>query len=64
MDPITRDQFKKVLFEKVCLPAILEQNKKDRDVGKTLCPKMDEVVNRYSQILINYPEPVAQGVAQ
>jgi len=59
MDPVTRDQIKKVLFEKVCLPAILEQAKADRDGGKTLCPKMDEVVDIYSQILIDYPAPVA-----
>jgi len=61
MDSVTRESFKKVLFKKVCLPAILEQNKADRDNGKVLCPKMDEVVSIYSQILIEYPAP---GVAQ
>jgi len=64
MDSATRESFEKVLFEKACLPAILEQAKADRDNGKVLCPEMDEIVNIYSQILTDYPEPVTQGVTQ
>ena len=61
MDSVTRESFKKLLFEKVYLPAILKQNKKDRDAGKVLCPKMDEAVNIYSQILADY---LARGGTQ
>lgn len=61
MDPITRKNIKKLLFDKVCPPAILEQIQTDRAEGKTLCPKMNNVINIYSQILIDNPAP---GVAQ
>jgi len=64
MDSVTRESFKKVLYEEASLPAILAQHKADRDDGKVLCPKMDEVVNIYSQILIDYPEPANQGATQ
>ena len=59
MDPITRERFEDLLFDDVCLPAILEQNEADRDGGKTLCPKMEEAVNIYCQVLMDYPEPEA-----
>lgn len=57
MDPVTRKEFLKLLFRKVCLPAIFEQAKVNRDEGKVLCPKMDDLVNKYCQILIDYPAP-------
>ena len=64
MDSVTRDQIKNLLFGKVCLPALLEQARIDRDEGKILCPKMDRVVNIYSKILTDYPAPVTQGGTQ
>ena len=64
MDPVTREELKKLLFERICLPAILDQAKADRDNGKVLCPAMDKAVSIYSQILTDCPEPVDEGVAQ
>jgi len=63
MDPITRKSYKKILF-KSGVAALLEQSRIDRDNGKVLCPKMDEVVNIYSQILIDYQGPVDRGATQ
>lgn len=63
MDSVTRDQIEKVLLKRSFL-AIIKQHKADRDNGKVLCPEMDEVVNRYSKILTDYPGPVTQGVTQ
>lgn len=57
MDPITRKEFEKLLFEGLCLPAILEQMKADRAAGKVLTPKMEAAVNIYSQILTDNPAP-------
>ena len=56
----------KILF-KSSVVALLEQARIDRDNGKTLCSKMDKMVNIYSKILTDYPAPktpVTQGVAQ
>ena len=64
MDPITRESFEKLLFERVCLPAILDQAKADRDAGKVLTPKMEVAVNIYSQILANYPGSASRGAAK
>lgn len=63
MDPITRKNLKKVLLKRAFL-AIIKQHKADRDNGKVLCPAMDEVVNIYSKILTDHPEPVTQGASQ
>jgi len=64
MNPVTGEKFKKLLLEEVCLEALLQQAKKDRDDGKTLCPKMDNVVNIYSKILTDHPAPVTPGATQ
>jgi len=56
MDPVTRKEFEKVLLKRSFL-AIIKQHKADRDNGKVLCPAMDDVVNIYSQILIDNPAP-------
>jgi len=61
MDPVTRKEFKKLLFKRICLPAMLEQAQADRAAGKVLVPKMEAAVNIYSQILDDNPAP---GVAQ
>ena len=63
MDSVTRKSYEKILF-KSSVVALLEQSKIDRDKGKVLCHKMDEVVNIYSQILTDYPEPVTRGATQ
>jgi len=47
-----------LLPEKVYMPAMLEQAKADRAAGKILEPDLDEVVNIYSQILTDNPEPI------
>lgn len=60
MDPITRESYKQILVKRSFLP-IIKQHKADRDNGKSLCPKMDEVVNIYSKILADYPAPETQG---
>jgi len=49
---------KEQLPEMIYMPAILEQFKADRDSGpKTLQPGLDEVINIYSQIMIDNPDP-------
>ena len=63
MDPATRKEFEKVLLKRSFL-AIIKQHKADRDNGKVLCPEMDEIVNIYSKILTDHPEPVTQGASQ
>ena len=57
MDPITRTQIEKILFKRICIPAMLEQAKADRADGKVLSPKMEAAVNIYSQILTDNPAP-------
>jgi len=57
MDPVTRKEFKKLLFERVCIPAMLEQAEADRAAGKVLVPKMEAAVNIYSHILDDNPAP-------
>jgi len=63
MDPITRESLKKVLLKRSFL-AIIKQHKADRDNGKVLCPEMDKIVNIYSKILTDHPEPVNPGDSQ
>lgn len=47
-----------LLPDTMCFPAILEQAKIDRGEGKILGPEMDEVVNIYTQILEDHPQPI------
>lgn len=63
MDPVTRKNYEKILF-KSAVAALLEQARIDRDGGKILCPKMDNMVNVYSKILTDYPAPVTPGATQ
>ena len=48
-----------LLPETIYMPAMLKQAKADRDRGKVLEPSLEEVVNIYSQILTDNPEPPA-----
>jgi len=63
MDSVKRKSLTKGFFIGAVL-AIIKQHKADRDNGKVLCPKMDKIVNIYSQVLKDHPEPVKRGTAK
>jgi len=54
MDPITLKYFKRRLFEKVCISALVTQAKADTDNDRAMCPEKDKEADASSRALIEH----------
>jgi len=63
MDSVKSKSLTKGFFIGAVL-ALIKQHRADRDNGKVLCPSMDKIVNIYSKVLKDHPEPEKPGTAK